>query len=193
MRRPPGRSRSIGRDAAVALVLALLVALAIVLAVAGRAGGDAVGATPAGRSKAQPLPPGWHTIDRPITGVIYPRQVFAASTYPIAFRHRPRGCGPTAALNQMPAAGVLLQIFEYTATVGGKPVRVPRLPRRPSRFGYDDATYGPFECAGLSYKFVYRQAGRALQAHVWMNRGTVDPRSRAAALRILDRFEPAGP
>lgn len=195
MRRPPGRSRPLGRDAAIALALALLAALAIVLAAAERAGGDAGDARATGPGRARrvheertPLPLGWHRIDRPLTGVTYPRQVLAAATYAVALRHRPQGCTPTAALRQMPATGVLVQIVEYAPRVGGHSVRVPRLPRRPHRFSYADATFGPFECAGPSYKFAYRQAGRALQAQVWMRRRTVDPRSRAAALRILDRF-----
>jgi hypothetical protein len=139
------------------------------------------------------LPPGWRQIERPISGVTYPRQVLAAATYPVTFARPPRGCRPAAALNQMPAAGVLLQIIEYAPTdPAGKPLRIPRLPRRPHRFSYSDATYARFECAGPSYKFTYRQAGHALQAQVWMKRESVDPRRRAEALRILDQFEPAG-
>jgi hypothetical protein len=185
------------RDVAVALALALLATLAIVLAVAERAGGDAVPAKATGSGRARraheertPLPPGWHRIDRPLTGVTYPRQVLAAATYPVELRRRQRGCTPTAALRRMPATGVLVQIVEYAPRVAGHSVRVPRLPRRPHRFSYADAAYGPFECAGPSYKFAYRRAGHALQAQVWMRRRTVDPRSRAAALRILDGFAP---
>ncbi len=208
MGRRPG-SRSLGRDAAIALALALLAAVAIVLAAAGRAGGagpaagareaaKAQGAPPAqappdaGGPEAPRLPLGWHAIGRPLTGVVYPRQVLAVATYRLALPHRPRGCTPGAALRQMPAAGVLLQIVEYAPRAAGHPVRVPTLPRRPHRFSYADATYGPFECAGPSYKFDYRQAGHALQAQVWMVRRTVDSHSRAEALRILDRFAPAG-
>jgi hypothetical protein len=192
MRRPPRRSKPIARDAAVALVLALLAALAIVLALAGRAGGDGGTATPARKSKAPWLPPGWQAIDRPITGVIYPVQVFAASTYPIVFHRRQRSCGPIAALDQMPAAGVLIEVIEYARDANGRPIQVPHMPPRPRRFSYSDATYAPFECAGPSYKFEYEQAGRELQAQVWMNRETVDPHRRAETLRILDRFEPPG-
>jgi hypothetical protein len=194
LERRPGDPPRLRRDAAIALVLALLASLAVVLALAGRAGGDA-GApkvAAAGTSEA-PLPPGWHRIDRPLTGVTYPRQVLAVATYPVALGHPPRGCTPTAALRQMPAGGVLLQIVEYSPRAAGHPVRVPRLPRRPRRFSYADAAYGPFECAGPSFKFVYRQDGHALQAQVWMRRRTVDPRRREEALRILDRFEPTVP
>ena len=199
MRRRASGSRTLRRDAVIALALALLAALAIVLAVAGRAGGEGwiaasggAGGRPGSVEPGAPqLPPGWHAIERPLNGVIYPRQVFAAATYPVALPRRPRGCTPTAALGGMPAAGVLLQIIEYSPRAAGHAVRVPRLPRRPRHFTYSDAAYGPFECAGPSYKFDYRQAGHALQAQVWMRRRTVDPRSWAEALRILDRFAPS--
>jgi hypothetical protein len=92
----------------------------------------------------------------------------------------------------MPASGVLLQIIEYAPTGPAGPVRVPRLPPRPNGFSYSDATYAQFECAGLSYKFDYRQSGYALQAQVWMHRHNVDPRWRANALRTLNHFKPTG-
>ena len=135
------------------------------------------------------LPAGWHAIRGPITGILYPKQVLAAATYPVAFPHRPGACYPKAALRQMPPDGVLLQIVEYARTdSAGKRIRVPRLPPRPHRFSFADATYAMFECAGPSYKFDYSQGRHALQAQVWMHRGSVDPRLKAGALEILNRF-----
>jgi hypothetical protein len=137
-----------------------------------------------------PLPLGWHPVERPLTDVILPVQVFAAATYRVVLHHPPGRCGPPPrVLAEMPPGGVLLQVIEYPPRAGGgRPIRVPRLPRRPARFSWSDATWGPFECAGPSYKFEYRQEGRALQAQVWMHRRTVDPRLRAGALRILDKL-----
>jgi hypothetical protein len=89
----------------------------------------------------------------------------------------------------MPAGGVLLQVIEYPPRApDGHPIDVPRLPRRPDRFTWADASWGRYECAGPSFKFDYRQAGHALQAQVWMHPATVDPRLRAGALRILDNL-----
>jgi hypothetical protein len=137
------------------------------------------------------LPPGWHRIERPISSVIYPRQVFAAATYPVVFARPPRDCHPRAAVNQMPPDGVLVQIIEYAAIdPAGQPLRAPRLPPRPRRFSYEDAVYAPFECAGRSYQFSYEQAGHALQAQIWMKLATVDRLRRAEALRLLNHFEP---
>jgi hypothetical protein len=179
-RRQPRSVR--GRDATVAIGLAIAT---VVLLLTARADGQA--SPPV---HIDSLPPGWHEVDRPLTGVLIPVQVFAAATYPIVLHHRPGQCGPPrSVLAEMPPDGVLLQVIEYPPrALDGHPLRVPRLPRRPDHFTWSDATWGPFECAGPSFKFDYRQAGRALQAQVWMNRATVDRDLRAGALKILDNL-----
>jgi hypothetical protein len=190
---PERRGRNVRRrDRAIAIGLGVAI---VVLLIGARADGEASApaARPGDRSglwNADPLPPGWHEVDRRLTGVLIPVQVFAAATYPIVLHHRPGRCGPPRAiLTEMPPGGVLLQVIEYPSRgLDGRPMRVPRLPRRPDRLSWADATWAPYECAGLSYKFDYRQAGRALQAQVWMNRANADPALRAGALRILDRL-----
>jgi hypothetical protein len=182
------------RDVLIATALALTAA---VLLIAARADGGP-GPSPARPSAsephwtADPLPPGWHEVYRPLTDVILPVQVFAAATYPLVLHHPPGRCGPPPAiLAEMPPAGALLQVIEYPPwDEHGRPIRVPRLPRRPHRFTWADATWAPYECAGPSYRLTYRQAGHALQAQIWMNPATAGPRARAGALRILDRLEP---
>lgn len=193
------------------IVVALVVAI-VALLVVGRADGTAGaaradetgGAAGVPRSDARPswsadpLPPGWHEVDRPLTGVLVPVQVFAAATFPIVLHHRPGRCGPPpAVLAEMPPGGLLLQVVEYPRRApDGRALEVPRLPRRPARFTWADATWAAYECAGPSYKFDYRQGGHALQAQVWTNRATADPALRAGALKILDhlrlRRSPAG-
>jgi hypothetical protein len=140
--------------------------------------------------QVDPIPPGWHQVERQLTDVLIPTQVFAAATYPIRLHHPPGRCGPPpSVLAAMPPGGALLQVIEYPPrNLEGRPMRVPELPRRPARFRWSDAEWGPFECAGPSFKFEYRQAGRALQAQVWLHRRTADPTLRAGALRILDRL-----
>lgn len=184
------------RDRAIAIALAVAV---VALLVAARADGRSPssggrGVAPNPQWTVSPLPPGWHEVDRRLTGVLIPIQVFAAATYPIVLHHRPGRCGPPGAiLAEMPPDGALLQVIEYPPRAAGHPLRVPRLPRRPARFTWADATWAPFECAGPSYKFTYRQSGHALQAQVWMHRATADPALRAGALRagalrILNRL-----
>jgi hypothetical protein len=175
------------RGAPIVLVLA---ALAAVVTIAACGEGNAP-SQPRSSGGSVALPVGWREIGRSITGVIYPRQVFAAATYPIVFHHKPGSCFPKTALRQMPADGALVQIIEYSPTDStGKHVRVPGLPPRPHRFSYADATYAMFECAGSSYKFDFEQGSRAFQAQVWFNRKTVGPRPRTEALQILDSFHP---
>lgn len=173
------------RDRSIAIALAI--AAAVVL-IAARADGQS-------RWSTTRLSAGWHEVHRQLTSVILPVQVFAAATYPVVLHHPPGQCGPPRAiLAEMPPGGVLMQVVEYPPRApDGHPIRVPRLPRRPHRFTWTDATWARFECAGPSYKFDYRQAGHALQAQVWMNRATVTPRLRAGALRILDNLETEPP
>jgi hypothetical protein len=137
-----------------------------------------------------PMPIGWHEVDRPLTDVTYPVQVFAAATFPIVLHHPPGRCGPPPrVLAEMPPGGALMQVIEYARFAPtGRPIRVPRLPHRPARFHWSDATWADFECSGPSFQFTYRQAGRALQAQVWFRPATVEPRLRTGALRILDNL-----
>ena len=137
-----------------------------------------------------PIPVGWHEVDRPLTDVTYPAQIFAAATFPIVLHHPPGRCGPPPrVLAELPPGGALLQVIEYARFApSGRPLRVPRLPHRPARFHWSDATWADFECSGPSFQFTYRQAGRALQAQVWFRPATVEPRLRTGALRILDRL-----
>lgn len=201
MRRARSRSLATSRRLYFAVALGLVVAAT---ALAGCGGASAGGQKQPGASSKPvgriaeahveaTIPGGWNVIHRPITGVLYPRQVLAAASFPVTFPHSPRGCRPSNVLSQMPADGALLQLIEYTPRDSvGKPVQVPQLPPRPSRFLYKDAAYGRFECAGLSYKFDFEQGGRAFQAQVWFNRKTVAPRLRAEALQILDSLRPTG-
>lgn len=138
-----------------------------------------------------PLPaPGWHQVRRPLTDVLIPTQVFAAATYPVLLGHPPGRCGPPPrVLAEMPPGGALMQVVEYPPRDGpGDPLRVPRLPRRPDRFGWSDGTWARHECSGPSFQFTYRQAGRALQAQVWFHPATIDPVLRSGALRILNHL-----
>lgn len=176
-------------------MIGLAVAVIALLVAARVDGGPRLTKAPRGASIhawSTSLPPGWHALHRHLTGVLIPVQVFAAATYPIRLRHRPGQCGPPrSVLARMPAAGVLLQVIEYPPRdLVGRPLRIPRLPLRPDRFAWSDATWAPFECAGPSFKFDYRQAGHAFQAQAWMNRATVDPVLRAGALKILDDLRP---
>jgi hypothetical protein len=185
---------SLRRDAAVAL--GLIVVIAVLLALGGASTDGREDSAASSRryrdSRDQveaTIPAGWRALRRPIDGIVYPPQVLAAASFPVAVPRAPKGCHPGKVLGQMPRNGVLLQIFEYAARDSeGKPLRVPGLPPRPGHFRYSDASFGPFECAGLSHKFEFDLEGRAFQAHIWLDRTSVAPQLRAQALKILDSF-----
>src|SRR4051812_18744181 len=109
---PERRGRDVRRrDRAIAIGLAVaIVVLLIGIRADGKGSASSAGhGDPAGLWSADPLPPGWHVVDRPLTDVILPVQVFAAATYPIVHHHQPGQCGPPRAiLAEMPPGGVLL-------------------------------------------------------------------------------------
>ena len=122
MRRARSRSLATSRRLYFAVALGLVVAAT---ALAGCGGASAGGQKQPGASSKPvgriaeahveaTIPGGWNVIHRPITGVLYPRQVLAAASFPVTFPHSPRGCRPSNVLSQMPADGALLQLIEYT-------------------------------------------------------------------------------
>lgn len=181
------RSSAIGRTLALAALAAVLLGLLL--------DSPAGGASPPGRyiNRAagieSRLPFGWHAFARPITAVTYPKQVLAAASYPVAAPRSPRGCTPSSVLRKMPPKGALIQVVEYAPrTPTGRRAKVPKFPPMPRAFRYSDRRWNRYECAGPSYKFVFRLDGRAFQAHIWMHRKTVNLGVRSAALQILNSF-----
>jgi streptogramin lyase len=185
---------TIVKDASIALGLVALIIVLLLLSGCAQGG---TAAPPASHSYSDPdsqieatIPGSWRALRRPITSVSYPPQVLAAASFPVRVPRRPPNCSPSRVLDQMPPGGALVQIFEYAPEASGRPVRVPDLPPRLARFRYADADYGPFECAGYSYRFAFEQSGRAFQAHVWLNRKETNRARRSEALAILDSFKP---
>lgn len=181
------RSSAIGRTLALAALAALLLGLLL--------GSAAHGASPPGRyiNRAagieSRLPFGWHAFARSITATSHPRQVLAAASYPAPAPRSPRGCTPRSVLAKMPPKGALIRIVEYTPrSPAGKRVKVPKFPPMPRAFRYSDRKWNRHECAGPSYRFVFKLDGRAFQAHIWMHRRTVNLGVRSAALQILNSF-----
>lgn len=132
------------------------------------------------------IPDGWHVLRRPITSVLSPKQRLAAASHPVALSAaRPRSCHPKAALRQLPSNGALVQIIEYRLRF----LRTGEFPPRPERLRYADGTFAPFECAGPSFRFVFSDRGRALQAHVWFGEDRGNRRVRREALELLNGVE----
>jgi hypothetical protein len=135
------------------------------------------------------LPGGWQLLDRRISGIIDPVQVFAAASYPVDVgRHPPGGtCRPGQVLADKPADGALVQIVESSSR---PPPR--NVPPREHPFRLRDKTYASYECNGPSYNIAFRDRGRRFQAFVWIDPGRVDPHIREQAIQLLSsmRFDP---
>lgn len=187
--------------AAVSGFLAIAVALSAAASGCGEADGEPAPADtgqslPVEASAPSPsgeaLPSGWTELELPITHVVYPEELFAAASFEPPMNTRPRSqCSPDTLLKAMPADAALVRVIEYTRVRS-----LDEFPPRPRRFQYSDGVFGSYECAGDSFRFVFREAGRAFQAHVNLNRGSVDRRTKAEALQVLNGLtvpQPASP
>jgi hypothetical protein len=128
------------------------------------------------------VPRGWRVSAQPLTAVSSPVQRLVVTSFPMRRRTPDPGCGPAAALRQMPAGGALLFLFEYRG-----PTRhdVAREPPRPRHFRLDPRTLATYECLGRSYMVRFRDHGRVLQGHVYLGAGA-GARTRRSVLGVLD-------
>ena len=86
----------------------------------------------------------------------------------------------------MPPGGALLQVIEYARFAPtGRPLRVPRLPRRPVPFLGYDGTWANFECAArASNSTTARTAAPSRPRSGAPACAMVEPRLKVGALRI---------
>jgi hypothetical protein len=123
-----------------------------------------------------------------LTAAVGPRAQLAFGSYPVPRRPRERNCTPAAAIDALAADGVFVFAFEYRHLT---PAQLARFPARPLRFRLGPKW--PYECFGESHMLRWQEAGRALQAHVYLG-----PRAGAAGRRevlaVLDnlRVRPRG-
>ena len=129
------------------------------------------------------IPPGWHATAAPLTPVTWPVQFIAVASYPLPHGDGGAdGCEPKAAVDRLPAGGVLLFGWEYVGTPEG-PNRRSEFPPRPRRFRL--LHLGRYECLPGSYMLRFRAAGRYFQVHVLLGR-RANARGQTLALRVLD-------
>jgi hypothetical protein len=130
------------------------------------------------------LPVGWQLLHERITGVVYPIQALAASSYPVSGGHPPKGgCAPGRVLDARPTDGALIQVIEWSQRAGASGLK--DIPERPRPFALPDDAYASYECAGPSYNVAFRDAGRSFQAFVWLDPEAVDPLIRQQATDFL--------
>jgi len=131
-------------------------------------------------------PPGWFATAQPLTPVTSPRQAIAVASYPLPHGSGgAEGCSPKAALDRLPPRGAFIFGWE----VGTKSMRAgtSRADFQPRPRHFVLARLARYECLGLSYAVLFRDAGRAFPTHVAFRRDATAA-TRATALRILDSF-----
>lgn len=153
------------------------------------------------------LPPGWQAAqDVPLPGHARKEgaqtagsrfvgsEVFAAATYDPASPSRRYGCkGGGPILDAMPKQGAFVDLLQQR---NHGAVRPSKLPPKPARFIYRDASRVLHECYGESFEFgPFEASGRAFVARIWMHseKGSKSTRinatgrsTRKAALGILE-------
>lgn len=107
-----------------------------------------------------PVPP-WRRYDWPLTSMQGER--LALGTFELKRGPPDDNCTPRAAIDAMPPDGAFIYVFEYVDLAERWKQRIPE------RTG--EITLGPevaYECMGESRMAIWRQAGRAFQAHVYI-------------------------
>lgn len=173
------------------------VGVTVVLAMAGQAhrlpGGVSLtsaaehGRVDVGHGISISYPVGWHLITRRLTSVASPVQRLAVTSFPLRQRRPDPGCTPATALRAMPAGGAWLYLIEYT---GRSRQPLASFSPRPARFQLSRSGYRHYECAGQSYLLRFRDAGRELQAQVYLG-SRAGATMRAAVLSVLDSLHVA--
>ncbi|MFN2471544.1 MAG: hypothetical protein ABR583_11275 [Gaiellaceae bacterium] len=136
-------------------------------------------------------PSGWHATNRPLTGVVWPPQRLVIASYSLDEIAAGPNCSPTPALEALPPDGALIQLIEYTP-MSDQVANPGDFPPRPARFRLDGELLQRSECSGLSHSLAFRDAGRKLQAQVWLGkRGSIETRKQV--LTVLDSLDIEAP
>ena len=142
--------------------------------------------TPVGAGIRADLPQSWRRVGPPITAVTYPAGRLLLTSYPTKGGGN---CGPDRAIEDLPARGALIYLFEYRPSVGDPWANLRRrdFPRRPTHFALRRSTLATYECWGgtPSHLIRFRGADRPFQLHVALGPQATAAR-RAQVLRILD-------
>jgi hypothetical protein len=157
----------------------------VALAVAGCSETSKVERQPERPAVVVRLPASFERAPHPLTRLVEPRELYAASSFHLPRRARlGGGCIPAKALNFPGSArGALLMVSEYE--------HLSRrafwtLPRRPRSLRLSWSNYGLHECMGDGFDFHFREHGRALIVQVWMDPEVVPPGLRRRTQRLVD-------
>lgn len=150
-------------------------------------GGGTWSSASIGHAISVSYPRGWHLFGPPFTSLAYPYDRMLLTSYPAA---RGGGCSPTRAEQALPPNGVLIYLFEYSASAGrvlGRPNGM-EFPPQSAGFTLKRRDLANYECWTVpGYLMRFTAAGRLFQVHVAFGPGVSGSR-RAQALLILRRL-----
>jgi hypothetical protein len=127
------------------------------------------------------MPAGTHLVRIWAGSIADPVVRFAAATFAVRFASHPCECG-TPNIAHFPRTGAFLFMWEYLSPALNN---LKKDPRRPRRFRIGDGAIGTGPCSVPSEVFVFRDAGRAFQAEVYVG-PDASPQTRAKLGALLD-------
>jgi hypothetical protein len=136
-------------------------------------------------------PRGWHLFKPPLTSLTYPYDRMLLTSYPAAIGG---ACSPTRAEKALPASGVLIYLFEYSASSGsvfGQPNGTD-FPPQSAGFTLERRDLANYECWAVpGYLMRFTAASRRFQAHIAFG-AAATASVRAQALLVLRRLRIRG-
>lgn len=139
--------------------------------------------------------PGWHVIRWQLTRVISPAQRLVVTSFPLARGPRRDTCDPMAAIRRLPATGGFLFLWEYSGPTRLHRRQLAEFRPRPRRFRLTAGSYGTYGGTASGPRMttiLFRQAGRAFQAQLYLGQAaSAQTAQRLAA--VLDSLRVIGP
>jgi len=131
-------------------------------------------------------PADWHVTHDSLTEVVWPPEILAVSSFPLAQTEPDPNCAPVTARSAMPENGVFIYLFENTGAPSLKDASLKEFPSRSERFTLDKPVN--YECFGMSHRVAFRERDRLFQAMVAFGPKT-GAEMRETVLEVLDSFE----
>ena len=126
-------------------------------------------------------PASWNVLDKFSVQTIPSRMALAS--FPVADFSSEGDCSAYKAIAQLPSAGAVIFILEYTNDDTSF-----KFEARPERFTLDKKLLAHRECYGQSYEIAFRAGGRLFQVYVALG-SAVSTETRQQALDVLDSIQ----
>jgi hypothetical protein len=131
-------------------------------------------------------PADWHVAHDSLTGVEWPPDILAVSSFPLAQPRPDPNCAPVTARSAIPEDGVFIYLFENTGAPSLEEASMQEFPSRPEHFTLDKPVH--YDCFGISHRVAFRERDRLFQAMVAFGPET-GAEMRETVLEVLDSIE----